>query len=228
MTVRRDLRRLAETGEVRVVRGGVSLSHGTLRTSDFLHRARAAADAKRLIATRAAELVLPGDTVAVDSGTSTFELAASLPETFAGSVITHSVPVIQLMLHRLKTRLIGLGGELVGPSQAFAGPMTVAAASQLKTRLFFMGTTAIDESGLYLHTDIERPTKEALMKSAQCVVLLAHSEKFQQTAAIRLCPLDRLGIVVTERRPPEPVATALAAANVKVIIAGEAPPSRPR
>lgn len=221
MTVRRDLRRLEETGEVRVVRGGVSLSHGTLRTSDFLNRAGLGADAKRRIAARACQLVRPGDTIAVDSGTSAYEVAANLPESFGGSVITHSVPVIQLMLHRPKTRLIGLGGELVSPSQAFAGPLTVEVVSKLKVRLYFMGAVAIDERGLYVHTDIERPVKQALMNAAQTVVLLADSQKFQQTAPMRLCPLDRLTTVVTERIPPEPIAAALKAANVNVIIADE-------
>ncbi len=221
MTVRRDLRRLEETGEVSVVRGGVSLRHGILRTPDLLNRAGENADAKRRIALRASMLVRANDTIAVDSGTSAYALAAALPDCFVGSVITPSVPVIQLMLNRPRTRLVGLGGDLMPSSQAFVGPMTVEAASRLRVRRYFLGTMAVDHGGCYVHTDVERPTKQVLMDIADDVVLLADFEKFHKSAPVRLCPLERLTALVTDREPPQRVAAALKAADVKVLIADD-------
>lgn len=219
MTVRRDLRKLEWAGEVRIVRGGASLPHGTLQTSTFGARAGRNAEGKSRIAAAARELVRPGDTIAIDAGTTAYELAAALPGAYSGCVVTHSVPVIHLMLSRPDTRLVSLGGDLYHPSQAFAGPMTVDTASGVRVRSFFLGAAALDERGVYVAADVERPTKLALMEIADEVVLLADGDKLATSAPVLLCPLDRLSTVVTDRRPPRPFVARLRAANVRLHVA---------
>lgn len=219
MTVRRDLRKLAATGEARVVRGGVSLPHGTLERHNFTGRTSAQAEAKREIAHAAKELIAPGDAVALDAGTTAYELAASLSETFDGCVVTHSVPILQLMVDQTAPRVVGLGGDLFPDSQAFVGPMSVDAATRLRVRTFFLGAAAIDERGVYVSMDLERPTKQALMDIADEVTLLADHGKFETSAPVLLCPLQRLHRVVTDKRPAAGVADRLAAEGVQLIVA---------
>ena len=98
MTVRRDLQRLEMTGQVRTVHGGVGLAVG----GSDVRRPGAAEDraGARRVARRAAELVGAGDTVALDAGPAAYELARALPDDFTGSVITHSMPVMQLLAER--------------------------------------------------------------------------------------------------------------------------------
>jgi hypothetical protein len=74
--------------------------------------------------------------------------------------------------------VIGLGGDLLVESQAFVGPMTVDATSRVRVRTCFLGAAAADERGVYVATDIERPTKQALMDIADEVILLADHAKF--------------------------------------------------
>jgi DeoR family fructose operon transcriptional repressor len=217
MTIRRDLRRLAADGEVLIVHGGVSLPHPTLRTSEFVARARTNAEHKRTIAHRAVELIQATDTIAIDAGTTAYDVVHELPDTFAGSIVTHSVPVFQAMLGRPQPHVVGLGGDLLRTSQAFVGPATVEAARGLRVRIFFLGAAGIDEKGVYVEADIERPTKLALMDVADEVVLLADHAKFGHAAPVRLCPLDRLTRVITDRQPPGRIRRALAAARVTVI-----------
>jgi DeoR family transcriptional regulator, fructose operon transcriptional repressor len=219
MTVRRDLRRLRDLGEVRIVHGGASLLHGTLQTPGFIARAGAQSEPKRLIAARAVGLVRPEDSIAIDAGTTAYELAVALPDTFAGTVVTHSVPVVSYLLHRPGARVVGIGGELHPDSQAFVGPMTVEAARRLRVRTLFLGAAAVDERGVYVDADVERPTKLALMEVAEAVVLLADSSKFDDTsAAVLLCPLDRLRTVVTDRPPPRRTAARLRRLGTEVLL----------
>jgi DeoR family transcriptional regulator, fructose operon transcriptional repressor len=136
-TLRRDLRRLEEAGSLRVVYGGRARSKAPRRrprqpTSPSAPRRNA--DAKRRIAARAVRLVGDTDTIAVDSGTTPFALAEALPPTFTGTVITVSIPVIQLLLHRDDVHVIGLGGNAVSNREAFAGPMTLEAAARVRAR----------------------------------------------------------------------------------------------
>ena len=221
MTVRRDLRKLEDSGEVRVVRGGVSVPHGPLHAPAFVSRAGIAAVAKRRIAAAAVELIRPADTVAIDAGTTTYALAEALPEDFRGSVVTHSVPVIQLMLNRGSGRVVGLGGDVLPESQAFVGPMTVDATSRLRVRILFLGAAAMDDRGVYVATDIERPTKQALINIADRVVLLADHTKFTTSAPVLLCTWDHITTVVTDIPPPQSVGDRLAAAGVEVRVASE-------
>jgi len=220
MTVRRDLRLLQASGEVRLVHGGASLPHGTLQIPSFIARAGAQAEPKRVIAACAAGLLRSADTVAIDSGTTAFALASQMPEDFTGTVVTHSVPVLSTLLYRPGVQVIGLGGQLHPPSQALVGPMTVAAAGGLRVRLAFIGAAAVDEGGVYVDADVERPTKLALMDIAEHTVLLADSSKFTEPAPVRLCTLDRIHTLVTDRPPPQQVSDRLRRAGTAVRLPG--------
>ncbi|MFC7404670.1 DeoR/GlpR family DNA-binding transcription regulator [Georgenia alba] len=217
MTVRRDLRRLAEAGELRVVHGGASLLHGTLRTADFTSRGAQAREAKRRMARRAVELVEPGSTVAIDAGTTTFEAAAALPRTFDGCVISHSVPVLQHALSLSDAQVIGLGGELLAASQAFIGQQTIDALAGLHADVLLLGAAAVRPSGTFVATDLERPTKQALISSADRVVLMADHTKFTAAAPVRLGVLDQIDTLVTDRPLDPSLARVFDEAGVTVL-----------
>ena len=205
MTVRRDLKRLAGQGHVRLVHGGAAPLHGTLRTPDFIARADLAAPAKRTVASRAAELVGAGDTIAIDAGTTAFALASALPTELPLRVVTNSVPVLQLMLTRPACHVVVVGGEIIASSQALVGPLSVTSAHALRVQKYFLGAAGVDAEGVYVETDIERPTKLAMMQMAEEVVLLADSEKFGRFAPVKLCGLGAIDRVVSEYPLPERV-----------------------
>lgn len=219
MTIRRDLRKLEGSGEVRVVRGGVSLPHGSLHASSFVGRIDQNAGAKRRIASAACEFVEAADTIAIDAGTTACALAEALPDEFTGAVVTHSVPVVQLALAHGGPRVIGLGGDLLSESRAFAGPMTVDNASRLRVRTFFLGAAAVDSRGVYVSADAERLTKLALMNIADQVVLLADHTKFSLSEPVLLCGLDVLSAVVTDRQPPREITDELTRVAVPLYVA---------
>ncbi|MGI8882185.1 MAG: DeoR/GlpR family DNA-binding transcription regulator [Jatrophihabitans sp.] len=221
MTIRRDLRRLESDGEVRMVHGGASLVHATLRTTEFTARARVNAEAKDRIGAAAVADVRARDVLAFDAGTTVFDAATHLPEGFGGYVVTHSVPVIQHLLHVPTVRVTCLGGELFAPSQAFAGPATVEQAARLRIDRFLLGAAAVDERGVYVEADVEREVKTALMDAATEVVLLVDEDKFTRSAPVRLCGFDRLDALVTDVRPSRAVTAALRQHHVTLQVAGQ-------
>lgn len=219
MTIRRDLRRLESAGELRIVYGGASLPHGTLQTPGFVARADDHSGAKRRIAASARSLVHGGATLALDAGTTTYELAVALSSDFTGTVVTHSVPVVQHLLHHPQLRVIALGGELNHDSQAFVGPMTVRALDRLRADLFFLGSAAVNEHGVYVDRDLESPTKLGLMGCAREVVLLADASKFRRSAPVLLCPWTRVSRVVTDEPLSRDLRRQLADLAVEVVVA---------
>lgn len=219
MTIRRDLRRLSTQGSVRVLHGSVSLPHATLRTSEFVSRAQSNAVAKQRVSTVAARRIRETDVVAVDAGTTAYGVIAALPPTFRGTVVTHSVPVIQHLLHRPDVRVVGLGGDLYAPSQAFVGPSTVDQAAHVRVRILVLGAAAVDARGVYVEADVERPAKLALMDAADEVMLVVDSTKFSANAPVRLCELGRLTTLVTNAPPAANIRRELQKHDVELLVA---------
>jgi DeoR/GlpR family transcriptional regulator of sugar metabolism len=203
MTVRRDLRKLAHQGKVRIVHGGVSVLNPSPHSPAFTGRALEHADGKSAIGVAMARRLSPTATIAVDAGTTTYAAVLALPETFRGTVVTHSIPVMQLLLQRGIGRVVGLGGELLPDSQAFVGPRTVEAVAGLRVQTLLLGAAAADERGIYVSTDNERPTKLALMSIADQVVLLLDSSKFLASAAVHMCGWEDITTVITDATPPK-------------------------
>lgn len=218
MTVRRDLRKLEKQGRVRVVHGGVSPLSGSGHSRAFSGRAELQAASKRAIGRVAASQVPPGGTVAIDAGTTTYAAMQALPSDFSGTVVTHSIPVMQLLLSRATTRAVGLGGELLSESQAFVGSRTVAATEGLKVSTFFLGAAAVDANGVYVATDNERPTKLALMDIADDVTLLIDSTKFTSNAPVLLCGWERISALITDDEPPADVNEATRRHGIRTIL----------
>ena len=219
MTVRRDLRRLQVTGDVVMVHGGVRLPHAHLRSTEFVTRAQSESGAKMRIAEHAAAGLHSDDVIALDAGTTTYPIVNALRPEFGGAVITPSVPVIHALLNRHEVRVVGLGGDLHAASQAFVGPLAVVAAQRLRVRVSFVAAAAVDSRGIYVQADVERPTKLALMDTADEVVLLVDHTKFENSAPILLCPLERLDRLVTDETPRPEIVEALSRANVRLEIA---------
>ncbi|WP_246958063.1 DeoR/GlpR family DNA-binding transcription regulator [Brachybacterium sp. Marseille-Q7125] len=217
MTIRRDVRRLAEKGELRMVHGGVSLPHGLLRTATYAGRAEEEADSKRAIAEAAAGLLRPGDSVVIDSGTTCFAVSTVLPRSFRGTVITHSVPVLQQMLTNTSATVLCLGGELLAESQVLIGPRTTAAAKEITSDVLLLGANSVDTSGVYLMGDREHLVKRAFLEGASKVVLLADRSKLTRSAPVRLAGLKEIDVMVTTGPVPDALIEACTAHEVQVV-----------
>jgi DeoR family transcriptional regulator of aga operon len=220
MTIRRDLHTLESTGHVRVVHGGASLAPGAMRGAVFPDDAQARNQAR--VARRAAGLVGSTDAIAIDAGATAYAVARALPENFAGCVITHSMPVLQLLVERRgAVRMVALGGELLADRGAFVGPTTEAAVAHLRARTFFLSPFAVDARGAYARSPAEASVQRSLMDIADEVVLVVTREAFTRSAPARVAPLDRLSAVVAEPwMPPEVVDTLRRAAVTLHVVTG--------
>ena len=229
MTARRDVRRLQDDGEAVAVHGGLRLrtpeTDGPRDAPEYNGREGAGNAAKRTVGGAAARCVLPDDVIAIDAGTTTVELAKALSPDFRGTVITHSLPVVNRLLDRPVVTVIALGGDLHRASRALVGPATVDMAHRYRVRTFYMGAAAVDERGVYASADVERLLKLELMDIADRVVLLIDHAKFSARAPVFLCDWDRLSAVVTDRPPPTAIAERLRADGIEFVLPGDSGPT---
>lgn len=205
-TVRRDLRRLAGDGLVRAVRGGATaVDSGAV---PFTDRSAQAAGAKRAIAAAAVRHVEPGTAVALDSGTTTLEIARLLPADAGLTVVTHSLPAIAVLAPRADVTLIAIGGQYGRDTRSFGGPETLAALEHLSVRTLFLAATALDGSGVFGATPYEAETKRRLISIARRTVVVSDARKFASSAPIRVCGWGAVERLVTDDAPPAGFAAA--------------------
>lgn len=219
MTIRRDTRDLARRGAVRLVHGGGVLPHGAIHTAGFAERASEESDAKKRIATACQSLISRRETLLIDAGTTSYEVAHQLSRNFQGTIITHSAPVIQ---HALRLKFVGticLGGELILDSQAFIGEMTVAALRGLRAKTAFVGAAAVCADGVYIDRDLELPTKRAIIDASERVVVVATASKMNKSALVHLTDFAVVDVLVTDAPVPSDVAAAAAKSGVEIIVA---------
>ncbi len=231
MTVWRDLRVLEEQGLLRRIRGGAESIGRAAGEPDFEAKATSAHAAKmRIAACAVAAFVRPGDTLALEGGTSVAALAYHLPEEKV-SILTNSLPVaIHLRKHRPALPLRIIGGWVSPISGNATGPDALKAIHSQSASVCFLSATGFDaERGPTDPNPLEIEVKRALAEISRRVVLLLDSSKFGRgAAAITLHP-KRIHALVTDAPPPRAIAQRLRAHGTAVVIAPPAAaPSRNR
>lgn len=220
MTVWRDLRLLEEQGLVRRTHGRVEPTGRVEGEPDFEAKRDQASEAKRRIAVLAArEFVRPGDTLALEGGTTVAALVEHLPETRV-SLLTNSLP-IALHARTVRPRLPVLvaGGWMSPISGNVAGPEALRLIARQSASVCFISATGFDAvRGPTDPNPLEIEAKRALSAIAHRVILLLDAGKFgRESLAVTLHP-RRLHAVVTDRPPPPPIRHLLDQHQVRVLI----------
>lgn len=224
MTVRRDLRRLADDGIVRLEHGGALLMNRHILEGEFGQRERIATAEKGAIARFAATLVHGGDVIGIDGGTTTLALARALRPEGRVTVVTHSLPVIMELATHRNVAVMALGGLLQAHTLAFAGPTVVAMLRGLRLHTLFLSATGFTVEGDMTCVSLyEADTKRALIEAAQRVVLLVDHTKLGRVFLLHVASLDRVREVVTDSGLPDEACRTLEARGLLVHRVGVEP-----
>ena len=219
-TVRRDLDYLEENGVARRTHGGVFYTGPSPKLPHFDLRQSVEWDKKRQIADAATGLIEDGDTVLLDGGSTTYELARSLVGRSL-QVVTNSLPVAMLFSSSDTVDLVLIGGYVHRRTGVSLGPYANEMLADLNVRRAVLSVAGITERGFYNSNLLLVETERAMMASADEVVVVADSTKFGRTCLSHLCPLDKVGIVVTDQEISSEWQETLAGAGVRVLVGGE-------
>ena len=217
-TVRRDLRELAAEGRLQRVHGGAlpaSAAVGNLQTREQL-----APEDKRALGRAGAALVLPGQVVILDGGTTSLQVVQHLPLDLRATVVTHSPTVAVALAGHAQVEVLMLGGRLFRHSMVNVGASVVEAAAQLRVDLYLMGVTGVHaETGLTTGDFEEAAVKRALHQRAAETVVLASLDKLGTASPFSVAPLRELAALVVPAATPRSLRKKLQAGGAKVEIA---------
>lgn len=222
MTIRRDLELLEQKGQVLRVHGGVVAQSGSLGTNEE-ERAVLNISQKALIGEAASRLVEDGQTLFIDAGTTTIELAMRLADRRGLTVVTNSVKVLSALTNSPGINLIGVGGSVYGGAWSFVGPLAEAAIRRFHSDVAFLGISSLSlERGLTEANYFEADIKSLIIQQSQRVVLLADSSKFEKVSPISVAPLSAINTIITDKDLPLDCIDSYRAAGVEIILADEA------
>lgn len=196
-TVRRDLSQLEEEGVARRTHGGAVFVSDRFSTLNYDARVSTAAPEKEAIGRAAAELVHDGDTILLDGGTTTFQVARNLL-TRSLQVVTNSLPIAGLLSSAAGIELILVGGYIYPRTGVALGPFAQQTLESLHVSRAIMGVAGITEDSLYNANVLMVEAEQQMMRSADEVIVVADHSKFGKRALARLGGWDLIDRVVSD------------------------------
>jgi len=219
-TVRRDLTALAEHGLLRKVHGG-AVPLQSAQEDPFHSRLELNREAKRRIGERAAELFSRGDSLLVDSGSTTILFAEALSRKSGLTIITNSQHVAHAASKGPgENNVFLLGGHYYPEGAETLGPITNDQIQALSADHAVLTVGAVDNLGRFMDFMAEAAyTARAMIARTRQVTVLIDSSKIEKAALFQVCAAEQVSRVVTDAPLPAAVMTSFASAGVEVIVA---------
>lgn len=218
-TVRRDLSRLAQLGLVRRAHGGAVAARPGDETTTAV-RLREHAEAKIAIGRRAAELVAPGTTIILDSGTTTLCLARALRLVRDLVVVTTAVTNALELVGNPATTVIMTGGVIRPTTLGASGELVAATLRELHVNQAFLAIHSVSVRGGLTYPSFEEvDAKRAIIEAASEVILLADASKFGREALVRVAPITALHRIITTPGIDPEEAAAIRDLGIDLIVA---------
>ena len=219
-TARRDMESLASRGKAQRVHGGVIAVENAPPELPILEREREQTDEKTRIGRAAASLITDKETVFLGSGTTVLEVARNLRNHRNLTVITNSLPVLNLLSGLKEITVISLGGMLRESELSFIGHITEQALTEVRADKVIIGTRGLSlEHGLTNDYLQETLTDRAIMKIGSEVIIVADHTKVNRVATALLAPLDCMQVFVTDSKVDQKFIQALKKQGIQVIVA---------
>ncbi len=218
-TIRRDLEVLEEHGAAKRTHGGVFYTGSSPKLPHFDERQPSQWDKKRLIAQQVVERIEDGDTLLLDGGSTTYEVARLLVGRRL-QVVTNSLPVANLFASNSNTDLVLIGGYVYPRTGVAVGPYANQLLADVNVRRTILSVAGINDRGFYNSNLLLVETEQAMIKAADEVIVVADSTKFGRQSLSFMCGYDMIDYLVVDNELSQDWRSKIVAAGVKLIIAG--------
>ncbi len=217
-TVRRDVRPLSEAGRVVRIHGAVGLA-GQIGEAPFQKRMRENAAAKLAIARAVAEMIRDGESVMLDTGTTTSYVARELTRRRRLTVVTNSSDIARTLATVNGNRVYMAGGELRSDSGAAFGKSALDFASRFTVAHAIISASAVDHTGVMDFDLEEAEFGRLLLTRAERRMVVTDHTKFGRRGLIHVCGFSDLDMLVSDRAPPAAIVAALDEAGTALTVA---------
>jgi DeoR/GlpR family transcriptional regulator of sugar metabolism len=218
-TIRRDLDLLQKQNLIKRTYGGAVLLEGLNIEIPLYVRESEQAVEKETIGEKAAELVHDGDTLILDSSSTTYSMIHFLKSKENLTVITNGVKTTIALGEILHAKVYCISGRLRENSLSLVGEQSKKFISNYQVEtLFFSCRGIVRDIGAMDSSDDEAELRKEMIKISKRVVLLCDSSKFDKTAFYKVCELDKIDYIITDKQPNEEWMTFFDQHGIKLIV----------
>jgi DeoR/GlpR family transcriptional regulator of sugar metabolism len=219
MTARRDLEFLERDGLARRIHGGAVTTVSRSFETPYAARAYDNQAAKRAIGLRVADLIVAGETVIIDAGTTTVEVARALRDRANLLVCPLSLQAAAELADRPGIRVLVPGGELRQGEQMFVGEVTRSTLASLRFDTYVMAVGGVSrEDGFTDFSLDDVAVKQAALRSSRRCVVACDASKLGKVGFAQIGPLRVATTIVTDS-PTDADLAWLADAGLDVVVA---------
>ena len=218
MTLRTDLKALDEARRVVRVHGGVKSVEQVVGTDDLLSRRSARnAEAKQIIAEKAAALLRPNTTLFLDSGSTATAVARCIPD--QPMLIYTSGLSCAMELAKLEKPHVSLpGGSLNRFSMSVCGAQSIQTMEGINFDLLLLGVTSYSQdTGFTCGVEDEARLKQTVLRRAEQKAVLLDSSKLGLKSTFHICGLSEVDIIISDGKLPAAFLQACRNAGVTVL-----------
>lgn len=198
-TIRRDLSELENRGVLRRVHGGAVRVNQLAEEPPFQSRQVIHLEEKGAIARAVADLIVDGDSLILDVGTTVQEVARRLVDKSDLFVVTNSSVVAGILSPNKSHKIVLLGGELRADELSTHGPIAIEQVRRFIVNKAILGAGGITEEAITdFHFEQALLRREMICRSKETVFAI-DSSKFGATALHQICKPSEINLIVTDR-----------------------------
>jgi DeoR family transcriptional regulator, fructose operon transcriptional repressor len=202
-TIRRDLTQLEAEGKLERTHGGALVNDTRLSVEDALAQKETLfRDEKHDIAVKAYETLIEGDSLVMDGGTTTLELAKLIGKSnLKLTIITNSTIVFKELVTNPNLDLYMIGGKVRPNTLAAVGPIALDQLNRFNVEKAFIGTNGIALDAGFTTSDLDEALiKTAMLERAKTRYILADHSKFHKVYLNTFAPLSKVDVVITDSK----------------------------
>lgn len=199
-TIRNDLRELENKGLLKRTHGGAISNFKARYEPNSYQKEVEFLEAKKAIARYAVQFVEDGDTIAIDTGTTTLEFVKLLSSKKQLTVVTNDMEIARYLETLSDANIIITGGLIRKDFHCSVGPIAIHSLGELFVDKAFIGTNGITlEEGLTTPDITQAEVKKAMINIASEVIVLCDSSKFGNKAFAKVAPISKVNRVITDK-----------------------------
>jgi DeoR/GlpR family transcriptional regulator of sugar metabolism len=200
VTIRQDLEKLESEGSIHREHGGAFLKNVEDNVKSFTILNQDNLEMKKIIGKKAAELILAGDSIILDSGSTTTEIAKNLIGRSGLTVITNALNIALILGAEPGIEVIVTGGEFKPPTLSLTGRKAATFFEDIHVDKLFLATAGISlRSGLTYPSLSDIVVKKAMIEAADVTYLVADSTKIGKNAFASLGALSLIDYIITDQ-----------------------------
>lgn len=198
-TIRKDLNFLSERGHIIRTFGGAVIKEDY--DPSLAQRTISNIEEKKAIARAASAFIEKRDSIVMDAGSTTIELAKYIPENSEVVVLTNSLVIANILSKVQGITVILSGGILRTKSMSFQGQLAENSIENYNIQKCFISTKGVGlKEGIMDTNEAEAEVKRRMIEAAKEVILLADYSKFTKIAHVTVCPIEKVHKIITDRK----------------------------